>query len=85
MLDLTAFDALSFDCYGTLIDWEIGLLAVLAPPARRQRPELTDDDLLTAFAQHEDAIEAETPSMLYSDVSAGDLQTRWQAPGLRGL
>ncbi|MGE3986125.1 MAG: haloacid dehalogenase, partial [Dehalococcoidia bacterium] len=31
MLDLTAFDALSFDCYGTLIDWEPGILAVLGP------------------------------------------------------
>jgi 2-haloalkanoic acid dehalogenase type II len=68
MLDLTAFDALSFDCYGTLIDWETGLLAVLGPTARRQRPELTDDELLVAFAQHEDAIEVESPSMIYSDV-----------------
>jgi putative hydrolase of the HAD superfamily len=29
LLDLTAFDALSFDCYGTLIDWEAGLGTVL--------------------------------------------------------
>jgi len=26
---LTDFEALSFDCYGTLIDWEAGLSAVL--------------------------------------------------------
>ena len=30
-IDLTAFKALSFDCYGTLIDWEAGLGAVLVP------------------------------------------------------
>ncbi|KAL2198877.1 Haloacid dehalogenase-like hydrolase-domain-containing protein [Corynascus similis CBS 632.67] len=29
--DLTTFDALSFDCYGTLIDWESGLIADLQP------------------------------------------------------
>ena len=32
-MELTDFDALSFDCYGTLIDWETGLLDVLGPPA----------------------------------------------------
>ncbi len=30
-MNLTDFDALSFDCYGTLIDWEGGLAAVLLP------------------------------------------------------
>jgi 2-haloacid dehalogenase len=30
-LDLTAVKALSFDCYGTLIDWEAGISAGLAP------------------------------------------------------
>jgi len=30
-MELTDFEALSFDCYGTLIDWEAGLLAVLGP------------------------------------------------------
>ena len=36
-IDLTSFKALSFDCYGTLIDWEAGIAAVLAPWAREQR------------------------------------------------
>ena len=30
-MDLSDFDALSFDCYGTLIDWEAGIGAVLRP------------------------------------------------------
>jgi 2-haloacid dehalogenase len=29
MLDLNQFDTLTFDCYGTLIDWETGILAAL--------------------------------------------------------
>ena len=28
-IDCSAFDALTFDCYGTLIDWETGILAGL--------------------------------------------------------
>ena len=31
LMQLTDFDALSFDCYGTLIDWEAGITAVLGP------------------------------------------------------
>jgi putative hydrolase of the HAD superfamily len=37
-MDLTAYKALSFDCYGTLIDWEAGIAAVLVPWAREAAP-----------------------------------------------
>ena len=40
-MELTEFEALSFDCYGTLIDWEAGLLAVLGPWARARGLALT--------------------------------------------
>ena len=30
-MDLAGYKALSFDCYGTLIDWEAGIAAVLVP------------------------------------------------------
>jgi len=43
---LTDFDALSFDCYGTLIDWESGLAAVLVPWARSRGLDLTREQLL---------------------------------------
>ncbi len=55
MLDLSRFEALTFDCYGTLIDWESGLLRALgsmgllaASPA----------DTLAAFARAEARAEA---------------------------
>ena len=70
-LDLTRFRALSFDCYGTLIDWETGLLAVLFPWAREQGLDTADEELLLAFADHEGAVQRETPSALYPDVLAG--------------
>jgi 2-haloacid dehalogenase len=52
-LDFGSFDVLTFDCYGTLIDWETGILAaaraVLDP--RGVRPD--DDDILETFGRYE--------------------------------
>ncbi len=67
-LDLTTFRALSFDCYGTLIDWETGIAAVLAPWARDQGLDLGDEELLLAYADNEAAVEREAPTTLYPGV-----------------
>jgi len=69
-LDLTRFKALSFDCYGTLIDWEAGMAAVLAPWAREQGLDVSDEALLLAYGDHEAAVERERPSALYPEVLA---------------
>ena len=69
-MDLTDFDALSFDCYGTLIDWESGIAAVLAPWARAAGLELSGEALLELYATHEARIEAEHGQWLYPDVLA---------------
>jgi len=50
---------LSFDCYGTLIDWESGVLSALAPVLARHRRSAPDQDLLEAFASLE--TDAEQP------------------------
>jgi 2-haloacid dehalogenase len=69
-LDLTSFKALSFDCYGTLIDWEAGIGAVLTDWAAEQGLTLTTEELLLAYADNEAAVERETPSALYPNVLA---------------
>ena len=69
-LDLTTFKALSFDCYGTLIDWEAGISAVLVPWAAEQELDLAEEDLLLAYADNEAAVERETPTALYPEVLA---------------
>lgn len=69
-LDLTKYRALSFDCYGTLIDWEAGIAAVLAPWAAEQGLDLSDEELLLAYGENEAAVERDTPSALYPDVLA---------------
>ena len=68
-LDLTRFDALTFDCYGTLIDWEAGILAGLRPVMAASAVEASDDLLLETYARHEAAIE-EGPYRRYREVLA---------------
>jgi putative hydrolase of the HAD superfamily len=69
-LDLTTFKASSFDCYGTLIDWEAGISAVLVPWAAEQDLALGEEDLLLAHADNQAAVERETPTALYPEVLA---------------
>ena len=64
-MELASFDALSFDCYGTLIDWESGIAAVLGPWARARGLDLDDEALLAAYSGHEARAEAEHPGDRY--------------------
>ena len=64
-MNLGDFDALSFDCYGTLIDWEAGIAAVLRPWAAAHGLQLSDEQLLTAYSTHEARVEAEHPTDVY--------------------
>jgi len=66
-LDYTRFDALTFDCYGTLIDWEAGIVAGLRPALARRAIETSDDELLEVFAGFEAAAEA-GPYARYRDI-----------------
>ncbi|MEV6345673.1 haloacid dehalogenase type II [Actinoplanes sp. NPDC051851] len=69
-MDLTAFKTVSFDCYGTLIDWETGIAAVLTPWAEEQKIKVNTEELLLAYAESEAAVEREHPTTLYPDVIA---------------
>ena len=80
-MDLTRFKALSFDCYGTLIDWEAGISAVLAPWAREAGLEVRDEDLLLAYGDAEAAVEAEQPAARYPDVIAAAFRRAGAALG----
>ncbi len=80
-MDLTAFDALSFDCYGTLIDWEAGIAAVLGPWARSRGLDADDEALLTAYSRHEARAEAEHPADPYPLILARSLRDLGRALG----
>lgn len=69
-MKFTDFEALSFDCYGTLIDWEAGIAAVLAPWARRCGVALDQGRLLAAYGAAEAKAELERPGDPYPDILA---------------
>jgi len=57
-LDFSRFDVLTFDCYGTLIDWEAGILAGLGRVLGPLGADVGDDDLLERYARAEANVEA---------------------------
>jgi 2-haloalkanoic acid dehalogenase type II len=65
-LDYDRYDVLTFDTYGTLIDWESGLVSALRSALGDAASALRDDELLTRFAALEH--EAETPGTPYREV-----------------
>jgi len=67
-VNLSDFEAMSFDCYGTLIDWESGISAVLTRWAARHGVELSADELLERFAAAEARQEEGSPSTLYPEI-----------------
>lgn len=70
MGEFDRFDALSFDCYGTLIDWETGIAQALEPWAARAGSELQSETLISAFGRHETVVQTEHPTWLYPRILA---------------
>lgn len=69
-MKLTDFKALTFDVYGTLIDWESGMIGGLKPLTDKVNQSLSRDDILEAHAHHESTTQRWTPSKKYSDLLA---------------
>ena len=65
-MSLLDFDALTFDCYGTLIDWEAGILA--AVEAHLPGVDRPADEILETFARFETEEEATDPKALYPEI-----------------
>lgn len=57
-MDFSPIKALTFDCYGTLIDWEAGILAALRRVLSAHDRELPDAELLKMYAQFEGEAQA---------------------------
>jgi 2-haloacid dehalogenase len=80
-MNLAAYKALSFDCYGTLIDWETGMLEVLRPWAASVDLDADDEQLLSAYAAIETAAERDDPTARYPDILAESFRRVGQALG----
>ncbi|WP_420335995.1 haloacid dehalogenase type II [Roseibium sp.] len=67
-MKLSDFKALTFDVYGTLIDWESGMVTGLKPLTDKVSRHLSRDDILEAHAYHESTSQRWTPAKKYSDL-----------------
>lgn len=57
MIDFNNYKALTFDCYGTLIDWENGILGALKPLLLAHNSNLDNEQILELFAKFEAELE----------------------------
>jgi 2-haloacid dehalogenase len=57
LIDWSRIRVLSFDCYGTLIDWESGIISALNALLSRHCKRLADENLLELYAQAESRVE----------------------------
>ena len=69
MVDFAQFDYLSFDCYGTLIDWESGILGYLRPLLRSKGVSVTDGGILNLYSEFEPH-QQQAPYRSYREVLA---------------
>ncbi len=60
--------AISFDCYGTLIDWESGIADALSDWSRRHGAAPDRAELLAAFSEAEPVVQSADPRLPYPDV-----------------
>ena len=57
MLDFTRFKVLTFDCYGTMIDWETGIFSALRPILAAHKKSIADSELLQLYSELEASAE----------------------------
>ncbi len=69
-MKLSDFKVLTFDCYGTLIDWESGMVKAMTPLTSKVQPALPRNAILQAHARHESMQQGYTPAKVYSDLLA---------------
>ena len=67
---LTDFEVLTFDCYGTLIDWETGICAAIGPWLQARGVSATREQILAAFAAAEAPQQEATPGLPYPELLA---------------
>jgi 2-haloalkanoic acid dehalogenase type II len=67
-MSLTAYKALTFDCYGTLIDWETGMVEALRPLTSEIKRNITRNEILESHARHESSQQLYTPAKPYREL-----------------
>ncbi|MGK7936682.1 MAG: haloacid dehalogenase type II [Xenococcaceae cyanobacterium] len=70
MIEFERYKIITFDCYGTLIDWESGMLGALKPLLASHSVDLEDEEILKKFAKFESAQEQGEYSKYYDVLKA---------------
>jgi 2-haloalkanoic acid dehalogenase type II len=73
---------LSFDCYGTLIDWEFGITDVVTRLARSHGVQPTEQEILALFASHETHVQDANPTWTYPVILAETWRRMAESLGL---
>jgi len=81
-LDADRYEVLSFDCYGTLVDWEGGIVSGLRPVLRAHGVEVSDDEILDLHAGTEHRLQSASEEggyVKYRDVLGEEVREagRW--------
>lgn len=93
-MKLSDFKVLTFDVYGTLIDWESGMVTALKPLTDKVSRHLSRDEILEAHAYHESTSQRWTPAKKYSDLlgvvyrrlaEEWDVEVTWEECAAYGL
>ena len=83
-MQLTDYEVLTFDCYGTLIDWETGIYDALQPLLAHVSQDVSRESVLETFAYYESRQQAATPDKLYPQLLAtvhSQLREHWSVAG----
>ncbi|HWJ36740.1 MAG TPA: HAD family hydrolase [Steroidobacteraceae bacterium] len=67
-LDLSSFKALTFDVYGTLIDWEPSIISMFQSVADQYGVDLSHEQLLLEFDRARAQLQRVRPALLYPEV-----------------
>ena len=71
MLDFDRFEWVSFDCYGTLVDWETGIAAAIGEVLDTHGMSRSPAEILSLYADIEPGVEASQPFLTYRQVLRG--------------
>jgi 2-haloacid dehalogenase/putative hydrolase of the HAD superfamily len=68
MIDFARFKACTFDCYGTLIDWDTGIAELVRPWLQDMRSQVPPDLVVSTFALMQARHQQTRPALLYPEV-----------------
>lgn len=68
MLNFDKYKVMTFDCYGTLIDWETGITRLITPWLAQLGMNIPPELVITSFALHQAKHQQTRPALLYPEV-----------------